>query len=215
MRNKQKYLSYVYLDVRTNLCKIFTRIFSDVAIEEFEEVEVPYLFIWSFLDKRKLDITILSFYTTLFDILYILCRLCWKLTSFVNFSFYLEKERDRCLMFSRYLLSLRWPIKLSLVSHSGSTKWRFQESQIRQIIGASVKLHHVKSWTFTRNMFPNDRNVISREREANHYGRKKRKRKKGKYLSIHAYYHHADSEPDLRSQSRIVSAETGANTPVD
>lgn len=166
MRNKQKYLSYVYLDVRTNLCKIFTRIFSDVAIEEFEEVEVPYLFIWSFLDKRKLDITILSFYTTLFDILYILCRLCWKLTSFVNFSFYLEKERDRCLMFSRYLLSLRWPIKLSLVSHSGSTKWRFQESQIRQIIGASVKLHHVKSWTFTReHVSKRQKRYFERERE--------------------------------------------------
>lgn len=75
MRNKEKYLSYVYLDVRTNLCKIFTRIFSDVAIEEFEEVEVPYLFIWSFLDKRKLDITILSFYTTLFEFIYIMSTL--------------------------------------------------------------------------------------------------------------------------------------------
>lgn len=58
-----------------------------------------------------------------------------------------KKETERVTtrsMFSRYVsssLSRIVEIKLSLISHSGSSKRRFQESQI--IIGASVpvKLH--------------------------------------------------------------------------
>lgn len=88
-------------------------------------------------------------------------------------------------MFSRYLLSLRWPIKLSLVSHSGSTKWRFQESQIRQIIGASVKLHHVKSWTFTReHVSKRQKRYFSRERERREPLRTKKK--KERKISVHS-----------------------------
>lgn len=90
-------------------------------------------------------------------------------------------------MFSRYLLSLRWPIKLSLVSHSGSTKWRFQESQIRQIIGASVKLHHVKSWTFTReHVSKRQKRYFSRERERREPLRTKKKKKKERKISVHS-----------------------------
>lgn len=98
-------------------CLKFLYILSDLAIGEFEEVEVRVLFDRERIRiPRKLDVTTLSFYLSIFSNVYVYLLRCSTKNdplSFVNFFLCLAKERDRTCYDTFNVLTIRLFFPLS------------------------------------------------------------------------------------------------------